>query len=219
MARPKSEHQAVRSETPIRSLADIGLTHGSAMWVLRELGFSQGASELTFNYYVKSLRKLGIPFAPGQNRYWSGRLARYKFDHLMELALALTLRVYGTLPDSVLEGMIRYRDELRTIYLEAYESRHARVTFRFHEPRGQKAEFALYGLYLDLQILFSGGRLVSFGPPRALRPCEAIQVLLDDRLASRASIPIHISRLAERVVDGATCAPDIRRGPVPHAMS
>jgi hypothetical protein len=191
---------------------EVGLTHGSAMWVLRELGFSEGASDRTFNYYVKSLRKLGVPFSPGQNRYWSGRLARYSYEHLMELALALTLRVYGVLPDSVLGGLIRYRGDLNAIYHRTYSERTRVMTARFRVEKKEIAKITLHGVYLDLQIGFSGGKLVRFGPPRVIRPDEAIRFFARERLPSRSLPPIHVSELADRIIQLAARAPDIRRG-------
>jgi hypothetical protein len=214
MVHRRVERLLVASGPLVRGPDDVGLTHGSAMWVLRELGFSQGASDVTFNYYIKSLRKLGIPFSPGQNRHWFGRLARYSFDHLMELSLALTLRVYGALPDSVLEGIVAHRSELKGIYRRAYECRGHIVTAHFRDEKSRSvAEVALQGLYLDLRIVFSGGRLVSFGPPRALLPHEAVRSLSAEFLTSRASLPVHISHLAEQVVVLSARAPVVHRGP------
>ncbi|MFD2031436.1 hypothetical protein ACFSKM_16175 [Ancylobacter dichloromethanicus] len=40
----------------------IALTHGQTIWLMTELGLHHGVSTSTFNYYIKSLRKLGIPF-------------------------------------------------------------------------------------------------------------------------------------------------------------
>ncbi len=208
-----SERHAT-SAVPHLNPSDIGLTHGRAMWVLRELGFSEGTSDVTFNYYIKSLRKLGIPFSSGQNRHWFGRLARYSFEHLMELSLALTLRVYGAIPDSVLEGIIAHRAELNVIYRRAYNHRDQAVKAHFYGGKSQPAaDIILRGIYLDLRIMFSGGQLVSFGPPRSLLPHEAVLFLSGEFLTSRASLPIHISHLADRIVVLSARAPVVRRGP------
>jgi hypothetical protein len=69
------------------------------------------------------------------------------------------------------------------------------------------------GLFLDLQINFSGGALVSFGPPRLLTPAEALATFAECDLAARAFLPVNLSLLAERVVALALRAPAIRRGP------
>ena len=91
---------------------DIGLTHGRAVWVLETLGFSTGIGDAAFHHYIKSLRKLGIPFRRGEPGLSGGKLARYSYNHLMELGVALTLRVYGSLPDAVAEGLIESRKQL-----------------------------------------------------------------------------------------------------------
>jgi hypothetical protein len=69
------------------------------------------------------------------------------------------------------------------------------------------------GVFLDLQLNFSGGRLVKFGPPRALSPHAAASVFAKGRFAARALLPISLSPLSERVVGLALRAPLIRRKP------
>ena len=44
------------------SIPQLALSHGQVIWLLTELGLRQGVSKSTFNHYVKSLRRLGIPF-------------------------------------------------------------------------------------------------------------------------------------------------------------
>jgi hypothetical protein len=88
--------------------------HGQVMWLLTELGYSDAVSRSTFHEYVKSLRKLGIPF--GRMKFQTKhrrRLADYSYCHVMELAITLSLRVYHVVPDSVLREIIRYRSRLR----------------------------------------------------------------------------------------------------------
>ena len=52
-----------------------------------------------------------------------GRSVTYNFEDLMELTLALLLRVYGTLPDVVTNGLRSFREDLRPIYRQAYWTR------------------------------------------------------------------------------------------------
>jgi len=185
------------------------------MWVLQQLGFAEGVSQTTFNYYIKSLRKLGIPFLPGENRFWSGRLARYSYYHLMELALALTLRVYGAVPDSILEGIMANRETLQTIYDASYAERGREATIEINQGDRNATHISAQGIYLDLALEFSGGRLLRFGPPRILDAGAAITIFLQKGAASRAFLPIAISRLSVEVVRLARNAPLIHRGPNP----
>jgi len=192
-------------------LPEISLRHGQAIWLLTELGFGGDATQATFYEYIKSLRKLGIPFdnrAVGTTR---GGAVKYSYQNLMELALALTLRVYYVVPDSVLVGIIQYRRSLYGHYRRAYAER---CTGK-GAPIALKAEgcppICMRGVFLDLQLNFSGGRLVKFGPPRALSPHAAASVFAKGRIAARALLPISLSPLSERVVGLSLRAPPIRR--------
>ena len=49
----------------VEAIESKRLSHGQALWVLTQLGFSAGVSAGTFNYYIKSLRKFKS-FAAGK---------------------------------------------------------------------------------------------------------------------------------------------------------
>jgi len=66
------------------------------------------------------LRRLGIPFGKGKVKFEGRPQVTYNFEDLMELALALLLRVYGTLPDVVTNGLRSFRNDLRPIHRQAY---------------------------------------------------------------------------------------------------
>jgi hypothetical protein len=182
---------------------------------LASLGFQGSASKSTFYEYIKSLRKLGTPFDRGKLGLVRRGLANYSYDHLMELALALTLRVYYFVPDSILMGIVRHRATLYRHYRRAYAERCTglcspiKVQARGHVP------IQLQGVFLDLQINFSGGKLVSFGPPVLLSPFEAITLFAERDVAARALLPINLSRLSERLIAAALHAPVIRKRPPP----
>jgi hypothetical protein len=200
-----------------RNLPAIQLTHGRAMWVLVRLGFRGLATESTFHEYLKSLRKLGIPFARGDIGLARRGVANYSYCHLMELALALTLRVYHVVPDSVLSGIIRYRQSFYSQYRRAYRERNKRMGSSIVIETNGQPPIHMRGVFLDLGINFSGGRLVKFGPPKALSPFEALELFAQRDLAARALLPINLSLLAEKIVMFSLRAPVIRRGPSPAA--
>ncbi len=199
------------------SLPEIRLHHGQALWLLTELGFPGESAPPTFHEYVKSLRKFGIPFEPGIIGRTGRGLANYSYVHLMEMALVLSLRVYHVVPDSVLEGIIRYRKGLYQHYRRAYaERRSGRGKPVLLETDGH-APVQMRGIFLDLQLNFAGGRLVTFGPPKSLSPVQAVSAFAKCDLASRAQLPIGLSSLSERLVALSLRAPLIRRGPRPVA--
>jgi hypothetical protein len=194
---------------------DLELTHGRSLWVLAKMGFAAGVTPVTFNHYVKSLRKLGVPFAYGEIGTGSGKPVRYSFNHLMELSLALTLRVYGTLPDSVLEGLVQSRHDLYALYRRAYIEYTTGLGAPVRVAARGRTGFGLSGVYLDLRIRFSGGRLSGFGPPHLLSPFEALRVYAKRDMPDRAHLPLNLSSLAVELVESASVAPRLRRGPLP----
>jgi hypothetical protein len=215
-ANSKKAHSPAAFDDLPKTLPDLKLHHGQALWLLTELGFRGAATQHTFSEYIKSLRKLGVPFDTDEIAHVQrGPAKNYSFYHLMELALALTLRVYHIVPDSVLTQIIKHRKRLYGHYRRAYAERSA--------GRGEPVVFEIdgrppvrmRGIFLDLQLNFSGGRLVRFGPPRSLSPDQAVSIFAERDVAARALLPIGLSLLSERVVALSLGTPLIRRGPRP----
>jgi hypothetical protein len=196
------------------SLPEITLQHGEALWVLANLGFQGAASKSTFYEYIKSLRKLGTPFARGKLARRRG-LANYSYEHLMELVLVLTLRVYHVVPDSILISIVRHRAMLYRHYRRAYAERHSGLGAPITVQSPGHVLIQMQGVFLDLQINFSGGKLTSFGPPLLLSPFEALTRFIQHDSAARALLPINLSRLSERLVAAVLRCPIIRKGRSP----
>jgi hypothetical protein len=197
------------------SLPHIELHHGEAIWVLAQLGFQGGASKSTFREYIKSLRKLGTPFERGGIGYLRRGLANYSYCHLMELALVLTLRVYHVVPDAILVEIVRYRHHLYRQYRRAYADRCSGLGAPVAIGAASHGSIRMRGAFLDLQMTFSGGKLVNFGPPKLLSSFGALKAFAASDLAARAFVPINLSLLSERLVSTALRAPHIRRGRYP----
>jgi hypothetical protein len=195
----------------LKELAQIKLHHGEAVWLMAHLGFQGAASDSTFYEYIKSLRKLGIPFGKiGAKRRG---LANYSYCHLMELALVLTTRVYYFVPDTILTEIIRHRRTLYSYYLHAYRDHHAGLGNPIRLSAPHQMSIAASGIFLDLQIDFSGGILSRFGPPVLLSPYQAVAAFVEQNIATRSLLPINLSLMAQRLVDTAKRAPVIRTGP------
>lgn len=203
---------------PPGNLPSIRLTHGQAIWVLTMLGYGDGVSPKTFYEYIKSLRKLGIPFGRQTLRSQKRTLAYYGYSELMELAVTLSLRVYHVVPDSVLTAIVDNRSKLHRIYRRAYDQRFTgKGTPTVLDIQGSPIE--LRGCFLDLGIRFSGGRLVRFGPPKLLSPREALALSVQRMRTTQTWLPLGLSALAERVAVLALAAPIIRRGQSPKPQS
>jgi hypothetical protein len=193
---------------------EIRLRYGQVMWLLAELGYSAGVSRNTMHEYLKALRKLGIPFGRVKFKTKHKRkFAEFSYCHVMELAIVLSLRVYHVIPDSVLKGIVHRRNELRKLYERAYQQRRSGAGSPLVVKAKNHVPVELRGLFLDLNIKFSGGRLLRFGPPRLLSPIEALDRFGEGALAAQTFLPMNLSLLSEKIVALALAAPRIRSGP------
>ena len=194
------------------SIPQLALTHGQVIWLLTELGLRQGVSKSTFNHYVKSLRRLGIPFARRKDTSERGPGVTYNFEDLMELTVALLLRVYGTLPDVVTDGLRSFRADLRPIYRQAYRDTQKRIypAARVSTPDGDR--LMVHGLFLDLNIRYSAKHAIQFGPPKALSPFEALSVFARSEIAGRSYLPLNITAVAQMIAERTRQTPTIPRG-------
>jgi hypothetical protein len=200
------------AELDTDAVPHLALTHGQTVRLLTELGLHHGVSDSTFNYYIKSLRKLGVPFEKGKGQAEGHRHVTYDFDELMELTVALLLRVYGTLPDTIIAGLRNFRDELRPIYRQAYFDLTQRTNpaARISELGGNR--IVVDDLFLDLNIRYSAGQMIEFGPPKAISPFEALTVFARAEVPARSYLPLNVSAVAEMIVGRARALPSIRRG-------
>ena len=207
----KTVHLPTKARVTSELVPDVQLTHGRAVWVLATMGFSAGVTPITFNHYIKSLRVLGVPFTRNEMGSNAGRPVRYSYNHLMELCVALTLRIYGALPDPVLLEIVRYRHELYELYRRAYVEYATDLGALVKVAAKGRAAFEMQGVYLDLRIRFGGGRAFEFGPPRVISPFEALRVYSRLDTPGRAHLPFNLSDLAIAVVEYAEQAANMRR--------
>jgi hypothetical protein len=114
------------------------------------------------------------------------------YYHLVKLSLVLALRIYNAVPDSVLLEIIRHRATLRHCYRRAYLERAADVGAPINLRMSGKTPILLRGVFLDLQMNFSGGKLARFGPPRILSAYDALDIYANNEVASRSFLPINI---------------------------
>jgi hypothetical protein len=189
----------------------LALTHGQTIWFMTELGLHHGVSTSTFNYYIKSLRKLGIPFEKGKGQSDGHRHVTYDFEELMELTVALLLRVYGTLPDTVVAGLRKFRNDLRPIYRQAYFDSINRTypVVRVAERGGNRLKMS--GLFLDLNIRYSAGQMIEFGPPKTMSPFEAVTVFACSEVPARSYLPLNVTAVAQMIVGRTRVLPSVRR--------
>ena len=203
------------SNSKTRAVPSLALTQGQTLWLLSELGFREGVSASTFNHYVKSLRKLRRAV-----RDWQGPVRRPSRCHLP------VRRVDGAfcgpvtaglldLADTIVAGLRDFREDLRSIYRRAYFDLtvHQHPPVRISAPGGLRT--TMNGLYLDLNIRYSAGKMIEFGPPKAISSFEAVSIYAHAEAPARSYLPLNVSAVAEMIVTRTRALPIIRRGRAP----
>jgi hypothetical protein len=190
---------------------ELALSHGQTLWLMDQLGLRHDVSASTFNHYVKSLRKLGIPFDKGKGQSEGRRPVTYDFEDLMELTIALILRVYGTFHGTIVTGLRQFLVELRPMYRQGYLDSLKRLypATRLSERGGDSIKSS--GLYLDLNIRYSLSQTIEFGPPKLLSPFEALKAYALSECPATSYLPLNISLVAQMIVAGTRSVPPLQR--------
>src|SRR5262252_8014241 len=137
------------------NLPVIALSHGQTLWVLSQMGFRTGDSPTAFNSYVMGLRRAGLPFDEGELGRGAGHNVTYRYEHLMELTVALALRAQAILPRDIVSLLAQHRDRLRQIYRRAWTERDSGLGGPVPVRVGKQEPFLLPGIYLDLRVAYT----------------------------------------------------------------
>ncbi len=192
-------------------LRAISLSHGQALWVLLHLGLRAGDADARLDSYVKALRQSGIPFASEERPGGAGTNLVYRYEHLMELVLALALRVQGIALADITRLLPATRLAMRPLYHRAWTERASGVGQAVELKLGDKTLLA-GGAYLDLGLAYLEYGFLTWGEPRLISPFEAAERFLGKYSKYRPRLPIDLSQLAEDAVELAQAAPATKRG-------
>ena len=193
-------------------LPSLALSHGQALWVLRHALPPDGRPTLTFDAYIKYLRREGVPFAPEELGRGPGQNVVYAYEHLMELGVALTLRAQSILPADVAHLLAEFRNELRPIYRIAYTEQDCGRGMPILLPIGKGKPLRFAGIHLDLGLHYHESGAISTTGPKALGPDQAVISFITRGRSQYFKPLIALSDLAIQVVTLAVDAPDIKRG-------
>jgi len=194
----------------------LAVSHGQARWVLRELGLHAGEDERTFDSYIKSLRRDGVPFAPSELGVGAGHNLKYRYPHLMELAVALALRTQGILSRDIVRLLAEGRPLLRPLYRRAWLERESglgapRYLWIDRTPK-ETTRRRISGAYLELSLMYTSTGVLVATEPRLLNPVEALDYYMAGQQSVYPRPPLPISQFAADVVQLAENAPEIKRG-------
>src|SRR5437016_129167 len=97
-------------------IPNLRLTHGQALWAI-----SRGSPPRRMLIdQVRHLRKLGVPFRKSELGRGRGNRVGYRFEHLVELGVAVYGLHRGMDPREVAVMLTRHRKVLRSIYQQAW---------------------------------------------------------------------------------------------------
>jgi hypothetical protein len=196
----------------VRRIDRLTLSHGQARWVLSELGLHAGEDEPTFDAYLKSLRRDGVPFAPDELGVGAGHNLPYRYPHLMELAVALALRTQGILSRHIVGLLSQYRLILRSHYRRAWLERDSGLGAPRKVVIDGNTERRFSGAYLDLAMSYTAYGVLQVTEPKLLDPVKALDYYMAHHRSLYPRPPLPISQFAEDIVRLAEIAPEIKRG-------
>ena len=207
-------------------LSQIALTHGQARWVLAHFNLASGVDEGAFDALLKSFRRDGLPFDETESGQGPGQNLIYKFENLMEIAVALAFRAQGILQRDFVSLIAKKRSILRPLFRRAYLERstglgEARAILSAPDPDHVGDAVTLppryltniSGTYLSLSLNYMpGGQLTSL-TCKLLGPEEALEEFMADHQNLYPRPPLPISQIASDIVRlSAGPIPEVRRG-------
>lgn len=205
----------LQTDLLLRSKA-LKLSHGQAVLAMKGTRLAEHMTETALNSMVKKLRLKKVPFQPEEVGTYQWEEIVYRYEHLVELAIALKMLGDGMAFRHVVSLLTKYRQPLRKFYREALlESRSDRGQERLiTNPKpiaDEESELCIAGMYLDFRATYNNGVLGSQGPI-LLGPWEAF-----DRYMARYDglypFPlIMLSQICERVLKVAEKVPQVKRG-------
>lgn len=210
----------------------LALSHGQARWILQGLDLHAGEDDHTFDSYIKSLRRDGVPFARDELGVGAGHNLKYQYVHMMELAVALALRNQAILSRYVVGLLVFYRLTLRALYRQAWLERESergapRDVIIPAYTGGGKSVFVsqdlaaralgqrlgpISGTFLDLQLMYGPNGVLDGPPPRLLGPVEALELFMPPHRSAYPRAPLPVSWYALMIVRLAKDAPELKRG-------
>jgi hypothetical protein len=130
---------------------------------------------------------------------------RFEYESIMELAIALAFRVYGTLPDEISATLRNHRERLYPIYRRAVFEHRSNLGLPIRV--GVATALESEDVYLELRLGFEAGRLIATGMPRAMSAKGAIECFVSGSAIDRSWLPLNLTRLASQIIEKASRAP------------
>jgi hypothetical protein len=198
-----------------RRLDQISLSHGQTMWVIDVMQIAAWLDAAGLNATLKKFRRHFVPFSQEELQKPRWEEVRYRFEHLLEVVVALKMSGDGMAFRHVVSLVTRDREKLRLIYrrafLEAEAGLGAPLEIRCPDDRRTPGSIHISGLYLDFSAMARVNGILLSSRPSVLDPWEALLRYMGSYQLHMFPL-IRISQLATEAVRLAEAAPEIKRG-------
>jgi hypothetical protein len=190
----------------------LALSHGQVRWVLSGLGLHGGGDGQTFDNYLKSVRRDGVPFSSEELGVGAGHNLKYRYHHMMELAVALALRTQGILSRDIVGLLAHHRTVLRSYYRRAWLEREDKLGSTKEVVINGTIRRVISGTYLTLELTYNAHGVLSMWEPRLIDAVEAFDHYMGRHQSVYPRPPLPISEFAADIVRLAKQAPEVKRG-------
>jgi hypothetical protein len=185
----------------------FNVSHGQVLWALSH-GIPASPDIVD---QVRYLRLLGVPFGTDDLGVGSGNRISYRFEHLIELGLALFGSRRGLKPKDIAGILTKNRAQLRRLYRQAFQEQPAgALKAEWVKSRGRIVPVLGHEIFLRLHDRHSEtpGKFDVMGPDQAV-PLDRPEVYPGEQ--TRTLVPL--TRLVLELVAWAMEAPATRPGP------
>jgi hypothetical protein len=192
-------------------LPDLNLSHGQVLWAL-----ARGTlPDRVLRDDVRYLRLLGVPFREAELGAGRGNRVRYRFEHLIELGVALFGLRHGMRPREVASLLTRDRKSLRSLYRSAWQKQPpTAVEQPWVKSRGAIVTLLADELFLRMHDRYSSkpGTIETVGPDE-LHELSDFLGMAEKYPGEKARILLPLTRLVLELVAWAQEAPEFKPGP------
>ena len=195
-------------------LDQISLSHGQAMWVIEAMQIAAWLDSAGLNATLKKFRRHFVPFGAEELQKPKWEAVRYRFEHLIEVVVALKMSGDGIAFRHVVSLLTRDREKLRKIYRRAFLEADSGLgaSYEIPAPEGRRPDsIRISGLYLDFSAMARVNGMLASMSPRTLDPWEALLSYMGFYRQHMFPL-IRISQLATEAVRLAEAAPEVKRG-------
>jgi hypothetical protein len=189
----------------------LSLTHGQVVYAL-----SRGsAPDPVMIDQIRYLRQLGVPFGKYELGVGRGNRVRYRYEHLIELGVALWGLERGIKPKEVVKFLVEQRRYLRELYAKAFsEMPETTLQRSWVKSRGRIIPMMEDEVFLRFHDRYSEapGRIETLGPDD-VKDLNKLFVTAEKYPGAKARMLLPLTRLAFELVAWALEAPELKPGP------